>query len=91
MAYEFTLQGKLTSTLDNCDDDLFGDTTSCHVVETDNEADLTEAEIDEIRDQLERRCYCEHDCCGHLFGGVHSITKVWPGRFVVLANYSRNY
>jgi len=95
MAYEIVEHGKLTATNNN--DEPYSHTDMCEpyslalIVETEDGADLSEDEAYELRSDLERRCGCAHDCCGHYNGGVNSITKIWPGRFIVLASYLRNY
>lgn len=44
---------------------------------------------EELRDQFDRRCYCEHDCCGHVFGGLSSLKRV-RGHYIFTVGYARN-
>ena len=90
MTYQITESGKLSFSCEQTDD-MCEPYSMALVIETEEGADLTDCDEQDLRSDLERRCYCEGDCCGHYFGGVNSITKVWPGRYVVLASYSRNY
>ena len=42
-------------------------------------------------DRFTAGCTCEHDCCGHWFGGVSKIRTNGPREVIVEASYSRNY
>ena len=57
-----------------------------------------------MADEYRRGCSCEHDCCGHYFGGVHKIRSLSEVEFdmnsdrkrlnpayVVTASYNPNY
>jgi hypothetical protein len=33
--------------------------------------------LDAVREHFVHGCQCEHDCCGHYFGGAHKVT--WYG------------
>jgi hypothetical protein len=87
MSYEITAHGKLEE-MNDSNDDLSDATEIAYIIKTG--ADLTDEEKAEIRETLRRGCYCEHDCCGHYFGGVNSITKIWDGKYIALAVYERN-
>lgn len=41
---------------------------------------------------MRKRCYCEHDCCGHIFSGVHSARKLKgsDNRWLVVISGGRN-
>lgn len=51
----------------------------------------------DIRDFLsgeyDKGCACEHDCCGHWFGGARRIRQANKRgtRFTAIVSYSRNY
>lgn len=44
---------------------------------------------------LDRRCYCEHDCCGHYNGGAYIKKRlpdfVKPNTYLAIGHYSPNY
>lgn len=46
---------------------------------------------DDIRDYFRVRCSCQHDCCGHRFGGVSNIATMREGRYLVTVCTQRNY
>lgn len=45
--------------------------------------------------QMSQGCSCEHDCCGHYFGGLSQVISAHhshkSNKFILTANYSRNY
>lgn len=43
-----------------------------------------------IENHFHQRCFCEHDCCGHWFGGVQSTTFLNKRDIVIHTSYSRN-
>lgn len=43
-----------------------------------------------IEHHFHQRCFCEHDCCGHWFGGVRSVRFTSKRDIVVTTSYSRN-
>ena len=36
-------------------------------------------------------CYCEHDCCGHRFGGASEVRMLSFDRWEIVITTSRNY
>lgn len=44
-----------------------------------------------LRDNNLRGCSCEHDCCGHYFGGVRGVTRLNDHEYIIESSYSRNY
>ncbi len=44
---------------------------------------------------MSQGCSCEHDCCGHYFGGLSQVKSAShshkSNKFILTANYSRNY
>lgn len=46
--------------------------------------------IHALRDAMSFGCRCEHDCCGHFFGGPARIRKLRGNRYAVLLTASRN-
>lgn len=62
------------------------------IVQTDDEARLTDDELEELYDEFNfGQCGCAHDCCGHRHGGVSSITQIHPGYYIMLVRSARNY
>ena len=86
MAYTVILHGELEDKRDG--DGLADHRTVAAVVEIDNGGTLSAKDLASLEDTFERRCYCSHDCCGHQNGGVLSISKIWDGRYIVLASYA---
>lgn len=84
---------KETGVLRNpANDDLTDPQVDAIIVETDDEAALTEDELAELRERFDYgHCHCSHDCCGHRFGRVSSITEIRPGCYIVLVYSARNY
>lgn len=84
---------KETGVLRNpANDDLTDARLDAIIVETEDDAALTEDELAELRERFDfGRCGCSHDCCGHRYGGVSSITAIWPGYYIVLVRSARNY
>lgn len=45
-----------------------------------------------IEDHFRTGCSCEHDCCGHSFGGVRQIKYLGDGHlYSITCGYARNY
>ena len=45
-----------------------------------------------LRDQMRWSCSCEHDCCGHYFGGVQGeFSWVSPTLVKFTVGYARNH
>jgi len=45
---------------------------------------------DGIWDAFRQRCYCSHDCCGHVNTSVHNIRPLSGNRFLVVVTGCRN-
>jgi hypothetical protein len=43
-----------------------------------------------LRETMSFGCRCEHDCCGHLFGGPTRIRPLRNGDYAVLMSGHRN-
>jgi len=57
---------------------------------TDNAVNKDEIEA-AFRGELVKGCSCEHDCCGHYFGGLSNVTQLSRLEWRITAAYSRNY
>ena len=45
-----------------------------------------------LEDHFRVGCSCEHDCCGHSFGGVRQIKYLGDGHlYSITCGYARNY
>lgn len=91
MAYTVTDSGELIPRDNSESDDMTDPRTYAYLIRTENNADLTADEKGEIEDNFEKRCDCTRDCCGHYNGGITSITRVWPGKYIAIATFIRNY
>ena len=40
---------------------------------------------------LERRCYCQHDCCGHWFTTFINVKRIKNRKFSITMGYAQNY
>ncbi|MHA1220156.1 MAG: hypothetical protein ACTSQB_00305 [Candidatus Heimdallarchaeota archaeon] len=53
---------------------------------------LSEKEIYEfLKDEYVKGCSCEHDCCGHYFGGINKVIRILDNRFMLSLSYAPNY
>jgi hypothetical protein len=76
---------------DAVQDDLTDPRLDAFMIETED-GDLTDDEMAELREDHDfGQCGCSHDCCGHRHGGVSSITKIYPGNYIMLVRSARNY
>jgi hypothetical protein len=46
--------------------------------------------LDGILKAFDHRCYCEHDCCGHIFSRVHSVRPLSGNRYLIVTTGGRN-
>ena len=47
-----------------------------------------------LQDYFVKGCSCEHDCCGHWFGGLDSIKRPKnrkKNEYMITVSYSQNY
>lgn len=42
-------------------------------------------------DNLNRRCHCEHDCCGHWFTTFINVKRLKNRTFAITTGYAQNY
>lgn len=42
-------------------------------------------------DNLEQRCSCEHDCCGHWFTTSINVKRLKNRTFTITTGYAQNY
>lgn len=55
------------------------------------EPDATPVEIaDAILDTYQQECRCEHDCCGHMFGGARHAKHLRGDLYAVKMSFHRN-
>lgn len=40
---------------------------------------------------FEKRCYCEHDCCGHWFSTFMDVKRISKNKFSIVIGYAQNY
>lgn len=40
---------------------------------------------------IEKRCYCEYDCCGHVFSSPKNVIRKGNNKFEYSISYARNY
>lgn len=46
--------------------------------------------FDMIFQDFDRSCGCEHDCCGHYFGGIVNHRKIGEFTWIVETHYIMN-
>jgi len=58
----------------------------------------TELTAEQVRaglyDEYLKGCSCEHDCCGHLFGGIHDVERPYnrkKNEWILKVSYHPNY
>lgn len=42
-------------------------------------------------DNLEQRCHCEYDCCGHWFTTSINVKRIKNRKFAITTGYAQNY
>jgi hypothetical protein len=59
------------------------------VINSPDEIDISQVK-DAIREEYNRGCRCEHDCCGHLFGGIIGDVVYKSSLYFFKVSYNRN-
>lgn len=70
------------------DGDAYGSTYM--IIKTSSKIDLKSVKM-WAYDNLETRCYCEFDCCGHWFSNVNNVKRLKNRKYAITINSARNY
>lgn len=91
--YKIIAHGILDDTRVEFDEDfdMTEPETQVYMIDIEDGEAIEHGTCEHIRDRFRQRCSCQHDCCGHRFGGVGTIAKMWDGRYLVTVNTQRNY
>jgi len=64
--------------------------TNYMIVKTSSKLSLTNLKQWAFKN-LEQRCYCEHDCCGHWFTTSINVKRLKNRKFSIITGYAQNY
>lgn len=80
---------EVSRTITEDDGEVF--TKECYVRIMDEPEGITPDQTREgLRGLYAKSCTCEHDCCGHYFGGIMSDILYKAGMYEFTAKYFRN-
>lgn len=51
---------------------------------------VSNGDMYDIKEKFQYRCYCDHDCCGHVSSMIAGIRPLSGGRFAVRTTGYRN-
>lgn len=91
--YKIIAHGILDDTRVQFDEefDMTEPETQVYMIDIEDGEAISDETRDNIRNRFDERCSCQHDCCGHRFGGVSNIATMREGRYLVTVNTQRNF
>lgn len=92
-SYKIIAHGILDDTRVQFDDefDMTEPEMQVYMIDIENGEAINDETRDSIHSRFHERCSCQHDCCGHRFGGVSNIAMMRKGRYLVTVCTQRNY